>query len=172
MYNSVKGRRYAVFTKVRYAMDVDCTAKDALLLKERWRSPSNMQFLESKKAPLPEVKIKRRRKKKPNIFIAIFTNPFYVAKPPFDVNRFVGQTLIGQLSIPLMIIGLSGPPKVRKESNRRVSFPAKISSTRRFSKISSTKVDDDESESSEDSKGSESLVFIIINLQMKICSTK
>ena len=135
-------------------MDVDCTEKDALLLKEKWRSPSKMQFSETKEAPVSEVKVKRRRKKKPNIFIAIFTNPFYVAKPPFNVNRFIGQTLIGQLSIPLMIIGLSGPPKVRKDSNRRVSFPAKISSTRRFSNVSLTKFDDDDSETSEDSKGS------------------
>ena len=63
------------------------------------------------------------------------------------------KTLIAQLPIPLMIIGLSGPSTKKQENTRRVSFPAKISSTRRFSHAGSFKNDDGETDTSEDSKG-------------------
>jgi len=63
------------------------------------------------------------------------------------------KTLIAQLPIPLMIIGLSGPSIRKQENTRRVSFPSNISSTRRFSHAGSFKNENDETDTSEDSKG-------------------
>lgn len=61
-----------------------------------------------------------------------------------------------------MIIGLSGPSSKKQDSARRVSFPAKISETRRFSQASLFKNDENGTDSSEDSKGScfQEILFI------------
>ena len=85
----VKGRRYAVFQRVPIKrcneMDVDCSARDTPFFTQKWRAPANFEPVQKKASEnyqnqeRVESKI-RRRKKKPSIFIAIFTNPFYIAR--------------------------------------------------------------------------------------------
>jgi hypothetical protein len=60
-------------------MDVDCSTRDSSFFTDKWRSPSKVQLVQKDKTPDCEVKI-RRRKKKPSIFIALFTDPFYIAR--------------------------------------------------------------------------------------------
>ena len=60
-------------------MDVDCSTRDSSFFTDKWRSPSKVQLVQKDKNHDPDIKI-RRRKKKPSIFIALFTDPFYIAR--------------------------------------------------------------------------------------------